>query len=92
MDEAYLKRQLTSVGRRVFVEYFKEFANEALSNQEVADVLPYEYTLKSRLSRTSHARSIIRQGLTADALTMISESEAVDAPTRDAARTLLADV
>lgn len=89
MDEAHVKRQLTSVGRKVFVDYFGEFANEALSNQDVADVLPYEYTLRSRLSRTAHARSIIRRGFSRDALEMICSSAKLDEATRDAARTLL---
>lgn len=88
MDDKYLKRKLTNVGRRVFVEYFREFSDESLSNQEVADLLPYDYTLKSRLSRTSHARAIIRQGLAKDALALIAQSTRVDPAAAAAAAAL----
>lgn len=78
MSSDELKRLLTSVGRAVFVEYYERFADSSLSNQDVADMLPASYTLKSRLSRTSHARSIMSRGLTVDALTLIAESTRLD--------------
>lgn len=87
-----LERLLISVGKRVFVEYFSLFANSRLSNQQVADRLPNEYTDKSRLSRTSHARRIIREGLAPEALRIIAESERVDPAAVRAARQLLVTI
>jgi hypothetical protein len=92
LTDSSLERLITSVGRKVFVTYFKEFADETLSNQEVADILPYDYTLKSRLSRTSHARSIIRQGRAHEALGMIRDSRRLDPEVTRAAAELLLDV
>lgn len=85
-----LPRLIQSVGQSTFVRYYHEFADPRLTNQQVAEILPSKYTCKSRISRTSHARKIFREGLEAQALELISASKRVDAATRENARKLLA--
>ena len=77
MDRVHLERLLISVGKRVFVEYFHRFADLRLRNSAVADMLPAEYTGKSRHSRTCHARRILREGLAHQALRLIADSTRV---------------
>lgn len=89
MAHAELPRLLQSVGQSAFVRFFREFADHRLSNQEVAALLPAEYTDKSRNSRTSHARRIIKDGLAIEALELILGSSRADASTTKAAQELL---
>lgn len=84
-----LNRLLVSVGKQVFVGHFDAFANPALSNADVAAVLPARYTDKSRASRTAHARRVIREGLAIDALVIISASSHLDDAVVTRARVLL---
>lgn len=89
MPDTDLVRLLTSIGKSTFVRYYEEFNNPNISNQEMVEMLPAEYTLKSRNSRTSKARRIFREGLEEDALTLIMDSSHVDADTANRARELL---
>lgn len=89
MPNTDLIRLIKSIGQSTFVRYYREFADLSLSNQDVASMLPSEYTLKSRNSRTSKARRIFREGLEENALNLISDSERVDAETSNRARVLL---
>ena len=78
MDDQQLDRTLISVGKEVFVTYFKEFCDSSRSNKNVAQQLKNErkcYTDKSFRSRTSHARMIIKAGRAEDALIIISRSK-----------------
>ena len=75
---AGLERLLNRVGKRVFVEHFEDFRTTRLSPAEVVALLPQEFTLKSRWSRTSKARRIFREGLAAEALRLIAASDRVD--------------
>ena len=79
MDDRQLERNLRSVGKECFVAYFDQFKNQQLSNQDIASLIQEKqgYTWKSCLSRTSHARSIIRKGRAKDALENIRDSDGV---------------
>jgi len=46
MDETELHNLLGKIGKRIFVQYFREFGNENISNQEMIARLPNEYTFK----------------------------------------------
>ncbi len=90
MPETDLVRLLGSIGKSTFVRYFEDFRNLNLSNQEIIERLPLEYTLKSRISRTSKSRRILREGLEVEALTIIVASDFVDADTTNKALRMLA--
>ncbi len=60
MQHQQLARLLNSIGKATFVHHFADFS---LSHQEVVGLLPEEYTLKARHTRTSKARRIFREGL-----------------------------
>lgn len=89
MKETDLDRLVRSIGKSTFVRFYEEFSNSNISNQEMIELLPTEYTLKSRQSRTSKARRILREGLEEDALWMIANSDGVDAKTAQRVRVLL---
>ena len=76
MNDQQLDRTLRSIGREVFVTYFKDFCAQSKSNEDVAAHIEEErcYTAKSCRSRTGHARSIIGAGRAMDALIMVSRS------------------
>jgi len=65
---------IRSVGQKVFVDYYHQFSDLGLSNQEVADLLPHKYTEQARNTRTSCARRIFRDGLEVEALELIGGS------------------
>ena len=93
MNDDQLKRNLNSGGKECFVTYFDLFNNAQLSNQDIAEQIRQDrgYTWKSCQSRTSHARSIIREGRAKDALERISASDRVqDRRIRDKAALLAA--
>lgn len=84
-----LDRLLASVGKEVFVRYFDQFRDFGVPNDEIAALLPQEYTSNSRRSRTSTARRIIREGLSRDALETIVSSDRLDPEVLSKARLLL---
>ena len=89
MPNTDLIRLVNSIGKSAFVRYYHEFADPSLSNQDVVTILPQEYTLKSRNSRTTKARRILREGLAEEALELISHVERIDDETANHARELL---
>jgi hypothetical protein len=89
MPKTDLARLLNSVGKSTFVSFFDEFVDSSLTNQDVVAMLPEQYTLKARNTRTSKARRILREGLAEEALELICSSERVDAETANHARELL---
>lgn len=91
MDETELYNLLGKIGKRIFVEYFREFGNSSISNQEMIALLPNEYTFKSRTSRTSKSRRIFREGLEEQALSIIAASDRVEPEAVIQARALLAE-
>lgn len=89
MPNTDLVRLLNSVGKSTFVSFFDEFADSSLTNQDVVAILPEEYTLKARNTRTSKARRILREGLAEEALGLICASERADPETAKQAQELL---
>lgn len=75
MSSALMQRLLKSVGQRVFVTYYRDFANPALSAADVADMLAVEgFSEKACRSRATHARRIFAEGLEREALEFIASS------------------
>ena len=58
----------------------------------MVELLPAQYTLNSRRTRTAKARRILREGLEEDALWLIANSERVDDKTVQQVRVLLKNV
>lgn len=87
MDD--LDRLLNSVGKRVFVRFYAWFADERIPASEIVAMLPQDYTLKSRSSRTSKARRIFRERRHLEALQRIADSEKTDSEATALARRLL---
>jgi hypothetical protein len=92
MTEIELNYLLCKIGKRIFVQYFREFGNPSLSNQDVIALLPDEFTFKSRTSRTSKSRRIFREGLEKEALSIIASSDRVEPEAAIEARALLAQL
>ena len=92
MANTDLNRLINSIGKSTFVRYFHQFADHRLSNQDVVAILPAEYSLKARNTRTSKARRIFREGLEEEALELILRSERIDEETANGARKLLVQV
>jgi predicted HNH restriction endonuclease len=88
MDENELNELLGKIGKRVFVQYFREFGNPAISNQEMIALLPNEFTLTSRQSRTAKSRRIFREGLQERALWIVANAN-VEPDAAAGARALL---
>lgn len=82
---------LNRIGKEVFIRYFDQFRDSVISNEEMIDLLPQEYALKSRRSRTAKARRIFREHLEEEALSVIAASEKVSAEVSEKARRLLAE-
>ena len=92
MNKTDLDYLLGKIGKAIFVRYFHEFGNPNISNQHVIDLLPHDYTFKSRTSRTAKARRIFREGLEGTALSIIASSERFDPDAANKARALLSDL
>ena len=92
MTDEQLARNLKSVGQSCFVKYFALFASWA-DGANVVEVLKSQnsFTENSCRSRTSHARSIIRAGMTKTALQKVisSNSPRVSEATRAKAAEIL---
>ena len=69
-----IKDLLKGVGIEVFVKYFKYFNNPNYEVADIIEILPNEYTEKSRKSRISKARTIIREKRIQEALNYIIAS------------------
>ena len=79
MNDQQLDRTLNSIGMECFVSYFREFANDELSNEDIVEMLMRDrgYKEKSCLTRTRGARRIIREGRAKEVLIKASESSRV---------------
>ena len=91
MKEQRLARYLNSVGKGCFVEYFDLFQDKIISNKDIAEQIYNEkgYTMNACISRTGHARMIIREGGAKDALKLIIDSSRIDISKIAEARRLL---
>ena len=88
MTDGQLERSLRSIGKRCFVEYFCQFADQNLSNSDVIETLMRQegYTESGSRTRVSQARRIIRSGRAKDALRNVMQSERIPNYGRIAAR------
>lgn len=75
MDDQQLIRTLRSVGMEVFETFYDQFADESLTNLQIAALVKERrnYTEGSCRSRVGHARTIIRNGRGPDALGLCAE-------------------
>ena len=89
MKETDLDRLIRSIGMMIFIRFYEEFRNPNISDAEMVERLPAEYTLNSRRTRTTKARRILREGLENDALWTIADADGVDAGTAQRVRVLL---
>lgn len=96
MNEEQFSRALQSIGKTCFVRFFDSFSSNTTSREDIIHRLKKEtnYTEGSCISRTAHARSIIRMGLAKRALEAVisSSSRQVTAETRAQARKLLSSL
>jgi hypothetical protein len=76
MNEEQLARNLQSIGMQVFVKYFDVFSSNR-SREDVIEVLKSStnYSEKSCVSRTGHARAILAAGLGHQALNIVVASD-----------------
>jgi hypothetical protein len=77
MDD--LDKLLNRIGKGVFARFYEQFADSRIPDAEIVSMLPPEFTLKSRQSRTSKARRIFREGRQREALLRIAGSGRTDA-------------
>jgi len=69
-----LMNTLNKIGKSTFVDYYYVFKND----DDPISKLPQEFTLNSKRSRTSKARSIFRDNLNLEALQIIISSNRLD--------------
>ena len=79
MNDDQLERSLRSIGKGCFVQYFRQFADQTLSNTKVIEMLMRQegYTESGSRTRVSQARRVIRSGKTEDALLKIIQSKRI---------------
>ena len=94
MNEVKLHACLNTVGKKIFVDFYKEFADPSLSAGQVADII---VRYKPKLSwdaaktwRCSSARKIIDAGHGKDALRIVIESPRICSDVKERARRILA--
>lgn len=67
-----LERLLESVGKQIFIKYYDYFQNiEKYSNLDIIEIIEEDFTKKSKISRTAHARTIFKNNWQIDALNNI---------------------
>jgi hypothetical protein len=89
MSTTDLKRLLASIGMSTFVQYYDQFRDSNISDQDMLERLPQDYTLKARRTRVSKARRIFRERLELEALNAILGANRVDEETRKKATEIL---
>ena len=79
MNDDQLERSLRSIGKGCFVAYFRQFADQELSNSAVVEILMRQegYTESGSRTRVSQARRIIRSGRAKDALLNVIQSDRI---------------
>ena len=94
MNDTQFERNLQSVGLDLFVEFYREFADDSISASDIIEKIFQSkgYTEKSCRSRTSHARSIISQGRGIEGLRRAADSRRVDINQRQVAEELITEI
>ena len=92
MNDQQLARNLQSVGKKFFVTYFCTLFDLSIDSRDIVKQLGQDrpdYTAKSRRSRVSHARAIVKAGRARDALIDISQSAKLEVQITDKARNMV---
>lgn len=84
-----LQKLLNGIGIKIFVEYFQYFNNNRLDSNDIIEILPNLYTEKSRRSRISKARTIIKNNQLEDTFNYILNSIKVDEDIKAKVRIIL---
>ncbi|MBW1749373.1 MAG: hypothetical protein JRJ37_01455, partial [Deltaproteobacteria bacterium] len=94
MDNKKLASALNATGKECFVSYLKYFSDFQLTNEDIASIIQRErgYTFNSCRSRTSKARSILKNNRLEDALQIIIEADRTDFQCRTKAQELLKNI
>ncbi len=80
-----IEKLLNDIGIKVFIEYFQYFKNNNLHTDDLIEILPDSYTKKSKKSRTSKARRLIRENREQEALNYILKSKRISQELKDIA-------
>ena len=94
MDDKKLVSALNAIGKECFVSYLEYFTDSQLTNEDIASIIQRErgYTFNSCRSRTSKARSILKNNRLNDALQIIIAADRTDYQCRIKAQELLNDI
>lgn len=84
-----LQKLLNGIGIKIFVEYFQYFNDNKLDSNDIIEILPNLYTDKSRRSRISKARTIIKNNQLEDTFNYILNSIKVDEDIKAKVRIIL---
>jgi len=94
MDNKKLASALNATGKECFISYLKYFVDFQLANEEIASIIQRErgYTFNSCRSRTSKARSILKNNKLKEALQIIIEADRTEYQCRIKAQELLNEI
>ena len=84
-QEMDIKKLLNGIGIQVFVEYFKYFDNLSYEVADIIEILPNNYTEKSRRSKISKARTLIKENREQEALEYILKSKRISVELKEKA-------
>ena len=76
---------LKGIGIKVFIEYFQYFNDLSYTTADMIEILPNRYTEKSRRTRTSKARTIIKENKLQEAFRYIINSQKISQEIKDKA-------
>ena len=83
-----INKLLNRVGMKVFIKYFESFNNPKLTNNDIVKLFEEDFTMKSKISRTSKARKLIRENALVDILEVIINAKKIDLETSEKAQIL----
>lgn len=93
MDSDLLEKRLRSIGKKIFVQYFREFGNLNYDRKELAKKLvnenPKASSIDAQITRISNARKIFELGMEREALENIINSDKVERNIVEKAKELL---
>lgn len=88
-NSVVINKLLNRVGMKVFIKYFESFNNPKLTNNDIVELFEEDFTTKSKISRTSKARKLIRENALVDILEVIINAKKIDVETIEKAKFLL---
>ena len=85
-----IKELLKGIGIKIFIKYFEDFSNKSLKINDLIEILPNKYTENSKKTRTSKARTIIKNDeLLEETLKYIINFSKTDSDTKTKAKKIL---